>query len=43
MMDCKRALGEANGNLDAAVDLLRKKASALLQSVLTVKPFRDSF
>lgn len=25
MMDCKRALGEANGNLDAAVDLLRKK------------------
>lgn len=25
MMDCKRALGEANGDLDAAVDLLRKK------------------
>ncbi|MDE2828012.1 MAG: translation elongation factor Ts [Bacteroidota bacterium] len=25
MMDCKRALGDANGNLDAAVDLLRKK------------------
>ncbi|MDE2770556.1 MAG: translation elongation factor Ts [Bacteroidota bacterium] len=25
MMDCKRALGEANGSLDAAVDLLRKK------------------
>ncbi len=25
MMDCKRALGEAGGDLDAAVDLLRKK------------------
>ncbi len=25
MMDCKRALSEANGDLDAAIDLLRKK------------------
>ncbi len=25
MMDCKKALAEANGNFDAAIDLLRKK------------------
>jgi len=28
MMDCKRALQETDGNLDAAVDLLRKKGAA---------------
>jgi elongation factor Ts len=28
MMDCKKALTEANGNLDAAVDILRKKGAA---------------
>lgn len=28
MMDCKKALTEVNGNLDAAVDLLRKKGQA---------------
>src|SRR5208283_5133462 len=28
LMDCKRALVEANGSLDAAVDILRKKGSA---------------
>jgi elongation factor Ts len=28
LMDCKRALIEANGNLDAAVDILRKKGVA---------------
>src|SRR5213592_2862189 len=28
LMDCKRALLEANGNLDAAVDILRKKGVA---------------
>ena len=26
MMDCKKALVEANGDFDAAVDYLRKKA-----------------
>ena len=25
MMDCKKALTEANGDFDAAIDLLRKK------------------
>jgi elongation factor Ts len=28
MMDCKKALTEAKGNLDAAVDILRKKGAA---------------
>ncbi len=28
MMDCKRALTEANGNLDNAVDILRKRGAA---------------
>jgi elongation factor Ts len=28
LMDCKKALGEANGDLDAAVDILRKKGVA---------------
>jgi elongation factor Ts len=28
MMDCKKALTEAQGNLDAAVDILRKKGAA---------------
>jgi len=28
MMDCKKALTEANGNLDGAVDILRKKGAA---------------
>src|SRR5215471_15526149 len=28
MMDCKNALKEANGDLDAAVDILRKKGAA---------------
>jgi len=28
LMDCKKALGESNGDLDAAVDILRKKGIA---------------
>src|ERR1051325_618007 len=28
LMDCKKALGESQGNLDAAVDILRKKGVA---------------
>jgi elongation factor Ts len=30
MMDCKKALVEANGSLDAAMDILRKKGAATL-------------
>ncbi len=29
MMDCKKALGETNGDFDAAIDLLRKKGQKL--------------
>src|SRR5580698_5933123 len=29
LMDCKKALVEANGNIEAAVDILRKKGGAL--------------
>ncbi len=28
MMDCKKALDEANGNIDAAIEILRKKGAA---------------
>jgi elongation factor Ts len=28
LMDCKKALSEAEGNLDSAVDILRKKGVA---------------
>jgi len=28
MMECKKALGEANGDLDAAVEILRKSGLA---------------
>lgn len=31
MMDCKKALGEANGDLDSAMQLLRKKGLATLE------------
>ncbi len=31
MMDCKKALGETNGDLDAAMQLLRKKGLATLE------------
>jgi elongation factor Ts len=29
MMDCKRALAESNGNMEQAIDLLRKKGAAV--------------
>ena len=31
MMDCKKALGETNGDLDAAMELLRKKGLATME------------
>lgn len=31
MMDCKNALAETNGDMDAAIDLLRKKAGAKVE------------
>lgn len=38
MMDCKKALTEANGSLDAAVDILRKKGAA----TATIKGGREA-
>ena len=38
MMDCKKALVEANGDLDAAVDILRKKG----QATAAVKAAREA-
>ena len=32
MMDCKKALQESNGDLEAAIDFLRKKVKKLLQN-----------
>lgn len=37
MMDCKNALTEANGDIDKAMEIIRKKDRLLLQNVLTVK------
>ena len=34
MMDCKNALVEANGDFEAAVDILRKKGQKIAQAVL---------
>lgn len=38
MMDCKKALGEANGDINVAVDILRKKG----QATAAVKSARDA-
>ena len=35
MMDCKKALVEAEGDFDQAIEILRKKAKKLLQKGLT--------
>lgn len=36
MMDCKKALQETNGDMEQAIDFLRKKAPKYQQIVLTV-------
>jgi elongation factor Ts len=40
MMDCKKALTEAEGDFEKAVDILRKKGQ-LLQTVAIVKLKKD--
>ena len=35
--DCKKALAESNGNINEAIEIIRKKGQLLLQSVQTVK------
>lgn len=37
MMDCKNALVEADGDFEAAVDILRKKVKRLLQNVAEMR------
>ena len=36
MMDCKKALGETNGDMDAAVEFLRKNGQAKAESLQRV-------
>ena len=40
MMDCKKALTEANGDMDAAIDFLREKGLAAATRRLAVLPQR---
>ena len=37
MMDCKKALVEANGDYERAKEIIREKGSSLQQSVLTAR------
>ncbi len=38
MMDCKKALQEADGDIEKAMEILRKKDSQPLQNALQEKP-----
>ena len=31
MMDCKKALGETDGNMEAAVEVLKKSVAAMME------------
>ena len=37
MMDCKKALTETNGDMEAAVEVLRKSAESLLKVLLVLQ------
>lgn len=43
MMDCKKALKESDGDMDKAIEFLRKKGQKVSKNVLTEKPMRDLF
>ena len=43
MMDCKKALTEANGDFDKAVEILRKKGQKSLLHGLVKKLPKDQF
>ena len=43
MMDCKKALVETNGDLEAAQDFLRKKGKATALKNLPVRPLKDPY
>ena len=38
MMDCKKALTEAEGDIDGAIAILRKKGMAVLEKRAAAKP-----
>ena len=38
MMDCKKALNETNGNMDEAVEFLRKKKKPITARKRAIKP-----
>ena len=42
MMDCKNALVEANGDFDAAINVLRKKGQKVAASVLIEIQLKES-
>ncbi len=39
MMDCKKALMEANGDFEAAIDYLRKKGQKVAESMVPLLTF----
>ena len=41
MMDCKRALGESNGDIPKAIELLRKAGAKSPKNAPAVPPLRD--
>ncbi len=42
MMDCKKALTETNGDMDAAVEVLRKSGAAKMERSRAELPLRES-
>ena len=43
MMDCKKALTESDGDIEKAMEIIRKKGRLLLLSVLTVKLLKVAY
>jgi len=43
MMDCKKALQEANGDFEKAIDLIRQKVRQSPISVPIVKPAKEMY
>ena len=43
MMDCKKALTESDGDIEKAMEIIRKKDRLLLLSVLTVKLLKVAY
>lgn len=43
MLDCKKALEQAEGDIEKAIELLRKKVHLLLQNVVIIKQHKVIF